>query len=390
MLNNPPATFVALAHFDLNNGSWEVRGGKGDCINQKHSTALSYKRKRSVKHILIIRLSAMGDVAMSVPVVAALRSAHPDLEISVLTRTAFRDFFRDIPGVTFIEFDPEGRHKGSAGLLRLAGDIRKVGIDCVADFHDVLRTKAVRTILGITGIPSARIDKGRAEKKAMTRRTGKKLVPLQPMAHRYREVLLRLGFRVELPAAPQKRVFPIPPCIAAQTGQKSGIWIGIAPFAKYKGKIYPIPMVDELIGSLAATHQKVFIFGGGEHEKSFAEGMEKRHSNAVSVIGRMRMSQEMDLMSNMDAMITMDSATMHIASLMGTPVVSVWGATHPYAGFYGYGQDPANAVQADMGCRPCSVFGNKPCIFGDYRCMSAITPDMILRKVASVLSSEKS
>lgn len=331
----------------------------------------------------------MGDVAMSVPVVAALRRAFPTLGISVLTRNAFRDFFRDIPDITFINFDPDGRHKRFSGLIRLAGDIRKEGIDCIADFHDVLRTKVLRSLLTLTGVPSARIDKGRSEKREMTRRAAKRLVPLKPTTQRYREVLDKLGFTFEMPPAAEKRTLPMPEGIAVQAGEKDGTWIGIAPFAKHKGKIYPIPMVDELIGLLAAKYRKVFIFGGGEHEKSFAEGMEKRHADVVSVIGRMRMSQEMDLMSNMDVMITMDSATMHIASLMGVTVVSVWGATHPYAGFYGYGQNPDNAVQADMVCRPCSVFGNKPCIFGDYRCMSAISPDTILSRVESALRSHK-
>lgn len=346
---------------------------------------LSEKRKNRGSHLLIMRLSAMGDVAISVPVVAALRSEYPDLQISILTRAPFRDFFRGIPNLNFIDFDPAGRHKGTAGMIRLAGDIRKEGIDCIADLHDVLRTKTVRSILSLSGIPVSCIDKGRKEKKEMTRRAGKRLVPIKPVTQRYHEAIAKLGFEFEIDAKPKKSVFPVPPCMTASAGEKDGVWIGVAPFAKHKGKIYPIPLVDELIGLLTRKYRKVFIFGGGEHEKSFAEGMEKRHEGIVSAIGRMGMSEEMDLMSNMDAMITMDSATMHIASLMGVSVVSIWGATHPYAGFYGYGQDASDAVQVDMACRPCSVFGNKPCIFGDYRCMTSISPESIMQKVGRVL-----
>ena len=337
-----------------------------------------------------MRLSAMGDVAMTVPVIAALRRAYPELRISILTRRGFRPFFRDIPDLSFVDFDPTGRHKGFFGLVRLTGEIRAAGIDTIADLHDVLRTKVVRTFARLTGIRTAVIDKGRKEKREMTRRAGKRLVPLAPMTERYRHTIRRLGFDFDMPREPQTKPCTVPEPIQETVGPKEGRWIGIAPFAKHRGKIYPIPLTDELIGLLNETYDRVFIFGGGEHEKSFAEGMERRHKGVVSVIGRMSMSQEMDLIGNLDAIVTMDSATMHIASLLGIPVVSVWGATHPFAGFYGYGQHPDNAVQADLPCRPCSVFGDRPCISGDYRCLSSIRPQEIADRVAKAVAAQKS
>lgn len=332
-----------------------------------------------------MRFSAMGDVAMTVPVIAALRNTYPELKISILTRTGFRSFFRDIDNITFIDFDPDGRHKGLIGLTRLVGEIRRRGIDTVADLHDVWRTKWIRKLLFLTGATVSVINKGRNEKKEITRRTHKSLVPLPPMVERYKDTIARLGLEFNMPRLSERRICAIPEQITELIGEKTGRWIGIAPFAKHKGKIYPIPLSDELIGLLNEKYDRIFIFGGGEHEKSFAEGMEKRHQGVISVIGRLTMSQEMDLICNLDIIITMDSATMHIASLLNVPVVSVWGATHPYVGFYGYGQDPANAVQIDMECRPCSVFGNKPCIFGDYRCLSSIPPQMIVDTVERAL-----
>ena len=97
------------------------------------------------------------------------------------------------------------------------------------------------------------------------------------------------------------------------------------------------------------------------------------------------MAEELALMSHLDVMLAMDSGNMHLASLVGTPVVSVWGATHPYAGFMGWGQSEKNAVQISLPCRPCSIFGNKPCIRGDYACLRQITPNQIIEKVESLL-----
>ena len=337
--------------------------------------------------MLVIRLSAMGDVAMAVPVVAALRSAHPDLRITVLTRPFFKPFFRDIEGIEFFEPDLQGRHKGLGGLIRLFGDLRGLGIDCVADLHDVLRSKVLRTLFALTGHETARIDKGRAEKEAMTRKFRKKVVPLKTTFERYRDVFLELGCYLDLPPRMPRRERPIPEQMTALAGAKTGKWVGIAPFAKHKGKIYPTVKTDELIGLLSARYEKVFVFGGGVYEQQFGEFMQTRYPNIVSVIGHVTLDEELDLMANMDCMIGMDSATMHLCSLVGTPVVSIWGATHPYAGFYGYGQDPANAVQLDLPCRPCSVYGNKPCIFKDYRCLEGIAPQTIADRVAVVVGA---
>lgn len=346
-------------------------------------------KDNKIKSLLITRFSAMGDVAMTVPVIAALRCAYPDMKISILTRRAFWNFFRDVPDIDFIELDPSGRHKGVAGLMRLVADVRSAGADAYADLHDVLRTKYLRRLLRLSGVRVAVIDKGRAEKKELTDMSRKNLHQITPMTERYRQTFQRLGFEFDLPQYARSVVRPVPEPIQEMVGDKVGTWVGVAPFAKHNGKIYPIPLSDKLIEILNAKYDRVFIFGGGQHEKSFAEGMQKRHDGVISVIGKMNMSQEMDLIANLNVIVTMDSATMHIASLLKVPVVSVWGATHPYVGFYGYGQDPDNAVQVDMACRPCSVFGNKPCIYGDYRCLSAITPEMIDDKVAEVLAKNK-
>ena len=97
-------------------------------------------------------------------------------------------------------------------------------------------------------------------------------------------------------------------------------------------------------------------------------------------------SNELILMSHLDVMISMDSGNMHLASLVGTKVVSIWGATHPYAGFMGWNQSEENAVQLDMACRPCSVYGNKPCLRGDYACMNDIRPEMIVAKIKQLFN----
>lgn len=365
---------------------------------------LKYMSKRR-EHLLVIRSSAMGDVAMTVPVLKALRKSYPELKITILTRSFFQPFFRELsfdrvvgddgkvsyeesPLFNFIELDNKGRHKGLAGLIRLYRDISSFGVTHVADLHNVLRTMLLRPLLRSNGCKIAVLNKGRAEKRAMTRKHQKVMRPLKPTVERYRDVLLALGFEFGEPLPVERQIAPIPEAITKVAGEKSGVWIGVAPFAQHQGKIYPTDQADELISLLAERYERVFVFGGGPYEQEFAEAMEERHEGVFSVIGRIKLNDELDFMPNIDVMVTMDSASMHMASLVGTPVVSIWGATHPAAGFYGFGQDPANAVQVDLPCRPCSVYGNKPCMFRDYRCMTGVTPQMVVERIAKVVGRE--
>lgn len=142
--------------------------------------------------ILVIRLSAMGDVAMSVPVVGALRKQYPEAQIVVLTPAFLQPFFRGIEALEFVSPDFTGRHKGLKGVLKLSSELGR--FDMVADLHDVIRTKMLRRILRLRGAKVAYIDKGREEKKALVALENKKLVQLKTTVERYREVFLALGF----------------------------------------------------------------------------------------------------------------------------------------------------------------------------------------------------
>jgi len=198
---------------------------------------------------------------------------------------------------------------------------------------------------------------------------------------RYCDVFRKLGFVLDDPAPAVRRDRPNP------FGEKHGVWVGFAPFSAHRGKTYPEEQSRELVRMLSERYGRVFIHGGGGAEQAFAEEMERTYPNVTALYGKVRFAGEMDLIANLDCVVTMDSLVMHLASLVATPVVSVWGATHPGLGFLGYGVSPGNVLQADMACRPCSVFGNKPCRYGDYRCLKAVTPEMAARRVAEITGS---
>ncbi|MDR2848120.1 MAG: glycosyltransferase family 9 protein [Bacteroidales bacterium] len=335
-------------------------------------------------NILILRFSAIGDVAMTVPVVDTLARAHPDDRFTVVSQSFLQPLFAYCPGnVLFEGVDLKGEHKGIAGIYRLYGKLRQNRYDAVADLHDVLRTKLLRFFFRCSGLKIRHIDKGRKEKRLLV--AGKRKQQLKTSVERYADVFRALGLAVNVDFI---SIFGTGKGdlahIAPFTGTKTGKWIGIAPFAKHTGKIYPLERTEQLVAQLSGrTDVTLFLFGGGETEKQTLGDWASKYPNTMMVAGKIKLADELILISHLDVMFSMDSANMHIASLTATPVVSVWGATHPYTGFYGYRQQPNMAVQTDLPCRPCSVYGNKACHRKDYACMMLIPPERVMGILAT-------
>jgi ADP-heptose:LPS heptosyltransferase len=340
------------------------------------------------KHILVIRLSAMGDVAMTIPVLQQLLQQNPQIHLTVLTRQLFAPLFEGLPRTSVFPVETKGRHKGITGLFELVRDLRKqYQFDAVADLHNVLRSKLIRFLFNMAGIRSAAIDKGRKEKRQLTAKVNKKLIPLKTSFQRYADVFDSLGFPVVLNTAQQAFSKQELPASASSFFVPHKIKICFAPFAKHNVKMYPREKLKSIIKDFTNRDDcQVFLLGGGQEEVIALNEWEKEFEGIINLSGRFSFSDELAIISNMDVVVSMDSANMHLASLYGVSVVSVWGATHPYAGFYGWAQPAENAVQIDLYCRPCSVFGNKPCYRGDHACMEVLPEEMIKKKISELTS----
>ena len=339
--------------------------------------------------ILIIRFSALGDVAMTVPVIASFAFQYPEHELVVLSNQAFKPLFDQLaPNIRFVGADLKNLHKGLIGLGHLFHLLRKEKFDYIADLHGVLRSHYFRLRFELLGIKVAKIDKGRLEKAKLVRRKNKVLKPLRSSFSRYTEVFNKLGFDFDFSIDPQLH-FNRNQTINDLEKHPNEIWIGIAPFAKHEGKIYPLTLMEKVISHFSTLQNiNMLIFGGGDSEQKIVEEWVEKYPHLISVVNRYRLEDELTLMSKLDVMLSMDSANMHLASLVGIPVVSVWGATHLYAGFMGWNQSIDNAVQVDLYCRPCSIYGNKPCYRGDYACMNLIEPEQIIKKIENIIRTK--
>ena len=155
----------------------------------------------------------------------------------------------------------------------------------------------------------------------------------------------------------------------------------------HEQKQYPIDKMKTVIEILDEKGYQIFIFGGGNQEKKIAENIEKTSNNIHSVIGKFSLEEEIALISKLDLMISMDSANMHIAALTGIKIVSIWGATHPFAGFTPFIQKEKSYIiqNETLDCRPCSVYGNKKCYKETLECMNSILPDRIAKVCETAL-----
>jgi len=336
-----------------------------------------------------MRLSAMGDVAMTVPVLRAFVKQYPEVKLTVISRPFFKPFFDGIPNLDFFAFDEKERHKGFSGLLRLFRDVRKLKIDAFADLHNVLRSKIVSLLFALSGKKRATVDKGREGKKELTRSENKIFKQLPTMFERHAKVFEELGFPVDLsnPEFPEKA--KLSSDILEIIGDQNQKLIGIAPFAQYDSKVYPLDLMTEVITTLAQNSTyKILLFGGGKKEIEILDSLSQPFENVINMAGKIKFQQELQLISNLDVMLSMDSGNAHIAAMLGVKVITLWGATHPYAGFLPFNQSLENALISDRNQYPklpTSVYGNK-IVEGYEDVMRSVSPEKIVFSIQSQLS----
>lgn len=317
------------------------------------------------KHILMIRFSALGDILMTVPVVEEYARQNPDVQITMVSRPFVGSIFAQLPAnVRFVGVNPR-KYPGIKGLYRLYKELKALRPTHVCDLHDVLRTKILRTFFHLSGLPVTHIVKDRRARKQFIKAAVK--TQQETSFERYWKAL----------GSPSPH-----PCSPSPHPSPKGASIGIAPFAAHPGKIYPLDKMERVVALLSERGEKVYLFGAGSKEKAILEEWERKYEGVESMVGKLPdMAAELELMKTLRCMLTMDSGNMHLASVGGVRVVSIWGATHPLGGFLGWGQSIDDCIQLDLPCRPCSTFGNKPCKFGDYRCLNNITPEQIVEKL---------
>lgn len=341
-------------------------------------------------NILVIRLSALGDVAITVPVLLTLIKQYPDLKITVLTKSFFAELFKNIPQVKTVIAKVESEHKGLSGLRQLSKELKHHQFTSVADLHNVLRTKVLKFFFFFQGLKVRSINKGRKEKKALTSTKRKIFKPLKSTAERYADVFGKLGYPVNL----NKPVFMNTETISISLVKDLNFYeakkhIGIAPFAAHDGKVYPADLMQKCISKLAQNKDvNIYLFGGKGLEMSRLHNWAHPYENMYCIAGKYNFQTELNLISNLDLMLSMDSGNAHLAAMYGIKVITIWGQTHPHAGFAAFGQNKEHHIMPDRSIfplLPTSVYGKKT-IEGYENVMRSIEPEKIVETVLMFLN----
>lgn len=342
--------------------------------------------------ILVLRFSAMGDVALLTPVLTALSRKYSSLSVTLVTRKDFEPFFYNIPGVEVIGVNLKKHYRGIYGLYRLYRELRKLGpYNFGVDVHGSTRSRLLRLFFLFSGLKFSKIVKGRREKFKQTRKSNKILTPLPHMVDRYMRVFERAG----LGAVPEDGPYINPDTNSRalarnfldqeNLSRRENYWIGIAPFAGHAPKMWPLEKTEALLGLIEKKiNATIFLFGGGEQEIDELRRIQKQYKSTVLVAGKLSLDGEIALVKRMQLMLAMDSFNMHLAALLGVPLLSIWGSTHPYSGFGPYRYDESSIIQIapeQLECRPCSIFGNKGCARGDLACLNFISPEHVLDRI---------
>ena len=313
------------------------------------------------QRLLVVRLSALGDVAILEPVLRMRAAANPEVLFLLAAPPRLEPLFAHIPNVQYV---PTQKRQSSKQLYRQLSALEPTQ---VADMHHVNRVIGCDWLFMLHGV----------KVRSIRKHSG----PDRPSWKRYDEVFERCGLKSTTPSlSTLSRVYWQP-----KQATEGLPLVGIAPFAQHEGKIWPIGRMEALVGRLSESGLCEVLLFGSKEEAEVMRPWAAKYERVACLAGTMTFAEELQQIGRLNVMVSMDSSNMHFASCLGVPVVSIWGATHAGRGFYGWRQEPSWRVEADMGCRPCSKYGNKPCRKGDYPCMKAVTVEQVYEKVTSLL-----
>ena len=344
-------------------------------------------KNNKFRNVLVIRLSVLGNVAMTIPVLYPLCKANPDTRFIMLTKKWPASMFHDRPAnLKVVDFDVKENHSGLFNLLKLSKQLHKLyDIDAVADLHNVSGTWIIDGYMRAHGAPVARLDREKPKRRALVNH--KTTEPVTPIHDRYRNVFKKLGLEApdDFTHLYDGRDWPVSPIVLdKEPGQR---WIAISPFSSHRQKAYPLEQMEKVIAELSKRENYwIFLMGGGKNEKIALRTIARKYKNVVSMAEvKHTFIDEYALFAKCDLMLTMESANMHLASLVDLQAMTVWGPTSPACGYLGYNQIVEDDIQLDMECRPCSITGDKPCKYGDFPCLKNISPEYIVQHVVEAV-----
>jgi lipopolysaccharide heptosyltransferase II len=332
--------------------------------------------------ILLIRLSSLGDVILTTPLIRALKDRFPEAGIDFLTKKEFAQLFQSHPHIRHVHaFDTR---EGFWGLRALCRKIRAQGYDLIVDLHVNPRSIYISLLGG--GRLVRRYRKHSFQRQVLKRFRINFLRNAGPVIQRYFTAVEdfgiehdRLGPELYPDAGSQGRAEEI---LAGSSHLNEGIILGLAPGASKATKRWPPERFSEAAVRMTEGVNACIVLLGSRDDEDIARVVKDRLSSAgrdqvMDLTGRLSLLEAAAVIARLDCLISNDTALMHMATAVNTPVVAVFGPTSRELGFFPFGDNARVVEKLDLDCRPCSLHGDAVCPKGHFRCMLNISPDEV-------------
>ncbi|HNR19209.1 MAG TPA: glycosyltransferase family 9 protein [Bacteroidia bacterium] len=322
--------------------------------------------------ILIVRLSSIGDIILTTPVIRCIKKQIPDAEIYYLTKYQFSDVIYNNPYLS-------GFYYLQDNVEQVKTQLKNIGFDYVVDLHKNFRTWRIRRNLKGKKISFQKLN---VEKWLLTNFKVNRL-PHKHIVDRYFESVARMG--VINDGEGLDFFISAHDEVDVQEGFPTEFASGYIVFvigAKHATKQLPTEKVISICKKIDAP---VMLVGGTEDKKRGAEIATSAGNHVVSTCGKYTLGQSASVIKQAELVITHDTGLMHIAAALNKRIISVWGNTVPEFGMYPYlpqGSIPFSIVEVkNLKCRPCSKIGYKKCPRSHFKCMNDIDEAEIINLV---------
>ena len=326
----------------------------------------------------------MGDVILTTPLVRALRAAYPDAVLYYATRRAFAPLLESNPHVDRVHTLPDD---AEGGLRALARELRAERFDHVLDLHGTLRARLLRLLM--PGPRWSSYDKRSIERRALVLLRRNPSGHVVPVAERYFDAARHLGVR---PDGGPPEVVPTPEAeseaeaaLRAAGVAEGEAFVAVAPGARHATKQWPVESWTALAGDLVRRGIRPVVVGGPEDAEAGSR-IVAEVSAAANVAGATGLLGSAAVLARARALASGDTGVMHLATAVGTPVISLFGPTVRAFGFFPY-SDRATVLERDLPCRPCSTHGGPQCPLGHHACLRGIPVDEVTLELQRIVDS---
>jgi heptosyltransferase-2 len=328
-------------------------------------------------NILIIRFSSIGDIILTSAFIRQVRKTFPEAQIDYVIKKTFAQLIQHNPHINHI-YTYDSTTKLS-GLKELRSTLKTNGYDFIFDLQNNFRSNFI--LRAFAHSQKGQIDKLKIKRALLVylkiNRYGKILpVPLRYLKTAESAQVMDAGLGLELFLGDNIN----PP-------QIEGEYIAIAPGAAHFTKRWPMEKFESLIKKILKQFaHKIVLLGGKEDADAFSSL--EISDKIINFTGRLSLLESAAVIKNAVALISNDSALMHTATAVNTPVLAIFGSTSQELGFFPFRGKSMVMQNNNLWCRPCTHIGRKHCPLGHFKCMEEITADDVFNGLQKLIADK--